>query len=256
MKIIDQLSREVQLPNTPKRVISVVPSITEMLYDFGVQPIAQTIFCIHPKDKFKSTIKIGGTKKLKIDKIRELQPDLVIANKEENLKEEVDSIAEFAPVYVSDIGTLSDAGQMIEDIGLIVSKQQEAMNLLGRIDAELKNKSQKKELTYLYLIWNDPFFVNGQDTFITDMLKRFDFKNAWEKDRYAEISDQEIRDLRPDILFLSSEPFPFKEKHLEEIQSRFPEINCQLIDGEMVSWYGSRIPDGLAYLREFRANLD
>ena len=256
MKIVDQLGRSLELPETPLKVISLVPSITEMLYALGVEPVAQTIFCIHPADKFKDAAKIGGTKKLKISEILDLNPDLVIANKEENLKEEIEPIAQKVPTYISDIGTISEAERMIEDIGLILDCENKASALIKSIRNNRQDRAGFEPRSYLYLIWREPYFVTGSDTFITDMLNEVGLVNAFNEDRYKEISMEDMRRIEPDYVFLSSEPYPFKIIHVNELQPMLPDSKVVLIDGEMVSWYGSRIPDGLKYLKEFRANLD
>lgn len=250
----DQLDRIVELVEPANRIISLVPSITEMLYSFDIHPIAQTTFCVHPRENFKTSKKIGGTKKLKIDKIMDLEPDLILANKEENLQSDIEELSKHFPVYVSDISNLDEMNRMVRDIGMLAGCEKPAEALVTKVEQKRSEIMTDETSSYIYLIWQKPFFAVGTDTFIHHMLSLFQFENAMDKMRYFELSLSEIKDANPEYLFLSSEPFPFKQKHLVELQEQLPEIKVRLIDGEMTSWYGSRVPMGLDYLRRFRLN--
>lgn len=230
-----------------RKIISVVPSQTELLFDLGLndEVIGITKFCVHPKEWFKNKTRIGGTKKLNIEKIKSLSPDFVIANEEENLKSEIEIIAEFSDVYVSRIKNLNDALQMIETVATLVAKTNEGISISNQIQIAfegLNKKTDQQKLNAAYLIWNDPIMTIGADTFISNMMKHAGFKNVFDDQfRYPEINIEQLRQINPDVLLLSSEPFPFSEKHVQHFQNHVPKTKVILVDGEMFSWFGSRL---------------
>jgi len=227
------------------RIISIVPSQTEFLYDLGLdeEVIGITKFCVHPDSWFRSKTRVGGTKQLKIDLIRELKPDLILANKEENVKEQVEDLAKDFQVYTSDIHNLDDAYSMMQTIGDLTNKKGSAKNITDRIRNEFSQlQTPNSILQTLYLIWQHPFMSIGHDTFIHDMMKHAGLENCCkDKTRYPELSMEEIRKMDPDLILLSSEPFPFKEKHIQQFQEAGIDAKVLLVDGEMFSWYGSRL---------------
>ncbi|OAQ40847.1 cobalamin-binding protein [Pedobacter psychrophilus] len=249
----DQLNRTVKINFPPKRIISLVPSQTELLFDLGLNEyiVGITKFCIHPKDKFKNTTKIGGTKNLDLNKIRELKPDLIIGNKEENQKEEIEILTKEFPVWMSDIFNIDDAINMIETIGEMVDKKQESINLSKNILQFFNNISiNENELkSTIYFIWQNPNMLAGQQTFINEMLKYCGLKNLIKENRYPTFSDLELKGLNPEVVFLSSEPYPFKEKHIKNFQQIWPYAKIKLVDGEMFSWYGSRLLKAVSYFQ-------
>lgn len=234
-----------ELTYIPKRIISLVPSQTELLYDLGLEDetIGITKFCVHPEKWFRMKTRIGGTKTINIEKIKSLQPDLIIANKEENVKEQVEAISKIAPTWVSDIQTLEDAIQMIKDVGQLTNKIIEAKQIITDIKLAFNNiKPQNRHQKALYLIWHKPWMTIGKDTFINDMLDKTGFENVFQHlGRYPELSDADIAASNATLVLLSSEPYPFKEKHIALIKELLPEADIQLVDGEMFSWYGSRL---------------
>ncbi len=240
---------------TPKRIISLVPSISELLYDLGLEneTIGITKFCIHPQQWFKTKEKIGGTKNINLQKIIDLKPDLIICNKEENVKEQVEEMATLFPVYLSDVNSFDTALQMIMEIGEITKRKNEAEDIIRRIESNF----QKEKITLLknnrvaYLIWKDPYMTAGGDTFISDMLKKIGFENIYtDKNRYPQVTITALQNAKPEYLLLSSEPYPFKEKHLAELKKHFAKSNILLVDGEMFSWYGSRMLLMPAYFKK------
>ncbi|RZM27501.1 MAG: cobalamin-binding protein [Pedobacter sp.] len=259
---IDQLGYEITITYPPKRIISLVPSQTELLFDLGLdkEVIGLTKFCIHPIEKFAERTKVGGTKKLNLDRIRSLQPDLIIGNKEENEREQIEELMKDFPVWMSDIYTLEDAKKTISDIGELVDRSPEAAYLnhlitQGFTDLQtlaLQNGLNKK---VAYLIWKDPYMLAGRDTFIDNILALNGLSNVIKEKRYPEISLNELSELKPDLVFLSSEPYPFKEKHLDEIRTVLPESKVTLVDGEMFSWYGSRLVKAVQYLFQLQKEL-
>jgi ABC-type Fe3+-hydroxamate transport system substrate-binding protein len=247
----DQLNRAVSLPAIPKRIISVVPSQTELLFYLGLdtEVIGITKFCVHPADKFKATTKVGGTKQLNIELIKSLKPDLIIANKEENERGQIEGLSELFPVWISDINNLVEALDMIHNIGLLVDRQSEAEVLFKAITAGFKSfPLPQLNLRVAYFIWSKPYMVAATNTYIDSLLQLCGFTNAFEAERYPEISLEKLVDAKPDVVFLSSEPYPFKQKHIEEFQKLLPQAKVLLVDGEMFSWYGSRLLQVPGYL--------
>jgi len=259
LKIItDQMERQIEVPFPSKRIISLVPSQTELLYDIGLseEVVGQTLFCIHPKEMHDSKPRIGGTKKLQMDKIAVLKPGLIIGNKEENEQSQIEELMKHYPVWMSDIKNLDDSLDMIERIGDLVGRNSEAMDMSHKIRngfSELAtiNHQPTTNNSTLYLIWRKPWMAAGRDTFINDMLERCGLVNGFSSpiSRYPEISDDDIKTMKPDFIFLSSEPYPFKDEHLAELQAISPSSKIVLVDGEMFSWYGSRLLKSASYFK-------
>jgi ABC-type Fe3+-hydroxamate transport system substrate-binding protein len=252
MNYNDQTNHSITLSGTPKRVLSLVPSQTELLYYLGTPPVGQTIFCYHPQNNFKESTKIGGTKKLQLDKIRSLKPDLIIGNKEENVKEQIEELRLEFPVWLSNIYTPKDATAMIRQIGKLVGKSKKADDLASDIEEGFRTNSKQIRGTALYLIWNNPYMAAGRNTFINSILNAHGYTNAIsaEDSRYPTISLDEIKKINPDYVLLSSEPFPFKESHIDELKSHFAEAKIRLVDGELYSWYGPRLLKTIESLRK------
>lgn len=246
----DQMNRAVELSSVPTRIISLVPSQTELLFDLGLDSkiVGITKFCIHPAEKFKIKTKVGGTKVLNINLIKELQPDLIIGNKEENEREQVEELMLHFPVWMSDISDLHSALNMIKGVGQITGKSDEAQSLANKINLQFSNLTIKRSgLKVAYLIWRKPYMVAGKGTFIDDMLQRCGLANAFDAGRYPEITVEQLVTAKPDVIFLSSEPYPFKEKHIAEFKALCPKAIIKVVDGEMFSWYGSRLLYAPAY---------
>ena len=243
-----------QLIYKPSRIISLVPSQTELLHWLGLEneTIAITKFCVHPEAWFRNKERIGGTKAINIERIKALQPDLVIANKEENVKEQVEMLAEHFPVWVTDVNNLADAYGMIRDIGLLTGMENAALELVDAIkikfDSIFQTVSINKGIPTAYLIWKDPYMTIGGDTFISNMLETAGFINVFRnQERYPEITVAQLRTINCKLVFLSSEPYPFQQKHMEELQQELPGTKIVLVDGEMFSWYGSRLLEAPDY---------
>lgn len=246
MLFTDQINHTIEIPNTPKRIISVVPSQTELLYDLGLEKevIGITKFCVHPEKWFRNKTRIGGTKNLNIEKIKALNPDLIIANKEENTEAEIKALQQLFPVWTSDISTLEDSLNMIKAIGEITDKSIAALSLIKKINQAFSQYKDEfnTQHTALYLIWKNPYMSVGSDTIIHHLMAYCGFDNVLkDKTRYPEINEAEIKQLQPEFILLSSEPYPFKEKHIAELQNICPNSKIILVDGEMFSWYGSRL---------------
>ncbi len=239
-----------------------MPSQTELLFDLGLdaEVVGITKFCIHPIDKFASLAKVGGTKKLNLELIRELRPDLIIGNKEENERGQIEVLMAEFPVWMSDIYTLEDACKTIVQIGELVNREPEAAYLVHLISAGF-NDLQTLALQHgidksvAYLIWREPYMLAGPHTFIDRMLTLNGLRNVVKQSRYPEIDLEGLTSLKPDLVFLSSEPYPFREKHVEEISAAIPAAKVMLVDGEMFSWYGSRLVKAVQYLFQLQQEL-
>lgn len=246
---------------TSQRIVSLVPSQTELLFDLGLngEIVGLTKFCIHPADKVRNKTVVGGTKTLHLDRIHALKPDLIIANKEENTREQIEELQRHYPVHVTDMDTLADALAMIREVGQMVGKAHEADRLADQIATSFAAlpPAQSGAAAAAYFIWRKPWMVAARETFIDSMLEAAGFRNAFaDRSRYPEVTPDDMRTAQPDLLFLSSEPYPFKEKHVEELQSLCPNARVWLVDGELFSWYGSRLLHSAAYFRELRRRLE
>ncbi len=234
------------------KIISLVPSITETLFDFGLtsdEVIGRTKFCIHPSDLVKNVEVIGGTKNLNIEKIRSLKPDLIIANKEENEKLQVEELMKDFKVWVTDIETLEGNQDFISDLGSLLNKENLALDFnkkIASVFTDIKDFDSKK---VAYLIWKNPYMTVGSDTFINEVLLRSGFENLFEnRRRYPEVSVEDLKDA--DLIFLSSEPFPFQQKHIDELLLELPDKEMILLDGEAFSWFGTHLMKVGDYLKE------
>ncbi len=252
----DQLQREIYFKKTPKRIISLVPSLTELLVDLGLENsiVGITKFCIHPSHLKQTKTIVGGTKNIKIDEIKALKPDIILCNKEENTQEIVEACKQITLVHISDIYTINDTLELIQQYGKLFSCKTEASNLIQKIQFKLDDFQQfiqkKKTLKIVYFIWRNPWMVTGNNTFINHLLALNKFDNIYQnKERYPEVELKNIK-LKDnlDLVFFSSEPYPFKEKHILEIKNS-TNAKTILVDGELFSWYGSRLLKAFEYFK-------
>jgi ABC-type Fe3+-hydroxamate transport system substrate-binding protein len=257
----DQLQRELNIKAVPKRIVSLVPSQTELLVALGLEEniVGVTKFCVHPEHLRKSKTVVGGTKKVHFDKIRDLNADIILCNKEENTLEMVLALEKIAPVHVSEIIDFEDVLNLIEMYGKLFDRSQEA----NQLNLKLQDKKREFEIEIpvlpkkvAYFIWRKPWMVAGGNTFINSLLKLNGWENVFEnkESRYPEITVEELKDLNPDLILLSSEPYPLKEKHVEEMR-QICNVRLELVDGEYFSWYGSRLIPAFAYFKKFQKLL-
>ena len=258
----------------PHRIISVVPSQTELLFDLGLdnEVVGITKFCIHPADKVRNKTIVGGTKTLHLDQIHALRPNLILANKEENTREQIEALQRQYPVHVTDVVTLPDALTMIRTVGKLVDKEPQAEKMVQQMAATLPvgeapgsglndyNHYQGLRplagLRVAYLIWRKPYMVAANGTFIDAMLEAAGFRNAFAgQTRYPEASPDDLRAAEPELIFLSSEPYPFAEKHIAELQAVCPSARVLVVDGEVFSWYGSRLLRAADYFRNLHNEI-
>jgi ABC-type Fe3+-hydroxamate transport system substrate-binding protein len=254
--VTDQLNRKVSV-NEGCTIISLVPSQTELLFDLGCgeRVIGITKFCIHPEEWFLSKKRIGGTKDLHLEKIKALNPGLIIANKEENTKEQIDELASLFPVYISDVNSVDEACEMIRDIGILTQTLEVGEVLISQIKTDFQTLPNFDKRV-LYLIWRNPFMIVGNQTFIGHLLHQLGLKNCLDDPslRYVEVSLAEIKAFKPELIFLSSEPYPFKAKDCKQMSHEVGAPTL-LVDGEMFSWYGSRMTKMKGYFQKLEAEI-
>lgn len=246
----DQMGYTISISSPPQRIISLVPSQTELLASLALdkEVVGITKFCVHPPDWLKRKDIIGGTKKIDVQLIGSLLPDLIIGNKEENDQETIELLQKNYPVWMSDITNFSDAISMIASIGDLTNRQSQADHILSVIDSKFRTINKFDGQSILYLIWKGPWMAAAGNTFIDSMLSLLGLKNVLESyNRYPVLTVEEIQKLNPQYIFLSSEPFPFREKHIEEVRKLVPSSKIILVDGEMFSWYGSRLVHAVDY---------
>jgi len=254
----DQMNNAVNLSRPPRRIISLVPSQTELLFALGLdeQIIGITKFCIHPANKVAHVAKIGGTKQLNIAAIHNLQPDLIIANKEENEQSQIEELMKHYPVWVSDIHNLPTALDMINNVGEITGKIHEAQTLSTSINEQFNTVTPIKQSTKVaYLIWRKPYMAAGKGTFIDSLLQLCGLENVTSNTRYPELTTDELSALKPNVVLLSSEPYPFSQKHVDELKLLLPQAKILLVDGELFSWYGSRLLHSATYFNNLIKKL-
>ena len=261
MDVTDQMGRVIAVPNRPQRIVSLVPSQTELLFDLGLdrEIVGVTRFCIHPAALVGAKQQVGGTKQLEFGAIDRLRPDLIIGNKEENVRDDILKLAESYPVWISDVVTLADALDMIRQVAQLVGKSEVGEGLSAQIEAAFAElRPLARPLCVGYFVWQKPYMVVGRDTFIHDMLGRCGMENGFAATgdgRYPEVSAADVIAAKLDAILLSSEPFPFGTKHRTTLAEQFPGVAVHLVDGEMFSWYGSRLLRAVEYFQDLLATL-
>lgn len=256
MRFKDQLNRTVNLPKAPSRIISLVPSQTELLVDLGLRDkiVGVTKFCVHPIDLRKEKTVVGGTKQVRLDKIEKLKPDFILCNKEENTLEMVRELETIAPVWVTDMYDIPDCYEMISGLGAVLNVKDKARDIVDQIEKGVSDfklfMKDKPSLTVLYTIWKNPYMVAGKDTFIDKLLELNKFNNAITdvNSRYPEVALSKMKDV--DVVLLATEPYPFKEEDVQALQKELGN-NVKLVDGEFFSWYGSRLIKAFDYFKTF-----
>ena len=260
----DQLGRAILLKSTPKRIISLVPSQTELLCDLALENelVGITKFCVHPYHLKSVKTIVGGTKKVNFEKIKALEPDFILCNKEENSYTFLPELEKIAPTYFSDVNTIQDSIDLISSLGSILNRRTESKNLVQKIEFKLadfkrfiKDKPTRK---VAYFIWANPWMVAGNDTYINEILKLNKFKNIYANmSRYPKVEINLIRhEGDPDVIILSSEPFPFKDEHAMEIATYTNRSVTVFGNGEFFSWYGSRMLLAFDYFKELHKKLE
>lgn len=246
------------MDNTPERIISLVPSLTELVIDLGLEDhlVGRTRFCVHPKEKVEEIPIVGGTKNPRLDKIRQKNPDYIIANKEENRPEHIKDLMKDFEINVTDIATIEDALITIHELGQVLNKTKEAKQLISDIQQRLDERPDENELRTAYMIWKDPWMTVGHDTYIHDVLAHWNLPNVFsDKKRYPTFKLEDLRQYNPDLILLSSEPYPFKEKHMAQVEEACPAARVLLVEGEWFSWYGSHMKHSFGRLNAWRKTI-
>lgn len=243
------MHRSVLIHQPLSRIVSLVPSITELLFDLELheEVVGITRYCVRPSSARSSKTIIGGTKKFDFEVISRLAPDLIIGNKEENVKEDIARLSQKFPVWMSDVNDFKDALQMIHHIGQLTNRTVQSIQLASLIRDRFSTLKKQTSTRVLYLIWRDPWMGVGIDTFIHSMISQIGWHNVLEVPRYPELSLSDIQRLSPEVVLLSSEPFPFKDRDADQLKLALPAARIVRVDGEMFSWYGSRLLKAAAY---------
>lgn len=248
----DHLGREINLRGFPKRIVSLVPSISEALVALGRPPVGLTKFC----PEVEGAKVVGGTKQLYVDRVEALQPDLILANKEENSSEIVKSLEHLAPVFVTEIRTLEDNQRLLEKLGIMLGCEQTATRESLLLEPAILGFKPRWPIPVAYLIWREPWMVAGGDTFINEMLGRAGLENVFsDQDRYPELTLEALSESRAELLLLSSEPFPFAQKHINKLKAATGKDSL-LVDGTWFSWYGTRVSRIWPDLEQWREKLE
>ena len=261
--IKDQLSRTIVLPSWPFRIISLVPSETELLVDLGLEEyiVGVTKFCVHPKHLRKNKEIIGGTKNISFEKIKALKPNIILCNKEENTKDIVFTLEKEYEVHVSDVKNIKDVIHLIKQYQNLFNCKEQASKITTTIKNELQDFKtfikNKPKINVLYFIWKNPWMLAGKDTFINSLLAINNFTNlSSNQERYPTITSEEIKQTTAQLILLSSEPFPFSDKHISEIKKLNISPKVILVDGEYFSWYGSRLQAAFAYFKKLHLYIN
>jgi len=256
-QVKDQLGRLLSLVNSPKRIVSLVPSLTELLCDLGLKEslVGITKFCVHPKGLRQDIRVVGGTKQVHYDIIQSLNPDIILCNKEENTLDIVESCASIAPVHVSDIYTVEDCLQLIELYGELFAVEENAQQIINNISEAQKSfetfVKEQERLKVAYFIWKKPWMVVGNNTFIHHLLEKNKFDNVFSGiERYPSVALDDLRLNEVDLILLSSEPYPFKLSDRLQMEEKCPHAKVLIVDGEMFSWYGSRLIKAFSYFKQ------
>lgn len=258
----DSLGNQIAVDPYATRIISLVPSLTELLFDLGLdqEVVGITKFCIHPDSWFRTKNRVGGTKNVNIEKIAQLNPDLIIANKEENDKDNISYLLQNYPTWVSDIKTMDHIQVLIREISKLCNRVQQGNVLWHKISSQFKKLSetiaQHQLVPVCYLIWQKPYMTIGGDTFINHLLELSGFQNCWSNSqRYPILSEKDIQASHAEYIFLSSEPFPFAKAHQILYANLFPDKKIILVDGTYFSWYGSRLVHAVDYFLQLRKDI-
>lgn len=260
----DQLGREHKFDETPKRIVSLVPSVTETLFDLGLedQLIGITTACTHPYQLQVTKETIGETKNVAIEQVKLLHPDIIIANIEENTLEQIEQLKDICPVWLTHVRTMDQNIQLIEVLGQLFNKRIEARKWIDKIQFGLRDLmdfvSGKPEHKVAYFVGRDPFIVAGEGTLIQEFLTLNQFENVYAS-RIAPYPEIELKKIRiegdPEVVFLPTIPYPFKEEDAFEIGRFTHHGKTVFVDGEMFTWYGTHVCKAFEYFKQIHNRL-
>ena len=243
------------------RIVSLCPSLTELVFDLGHggELVGRTKFCIHPADRVGAVEKVGGTKNPKLERIIELAPDLVLLNEEENRREDAEALrAAGVACHVSFPHTALETAEMVRSIADAIDAKAEGERIARDIETRhhrvVKSATDRDPVSYAYMIWREPWMTVNADTFVSALLGDAGARNAFATaaERYPAITPADLTSAAPDIVLLSTEPFPFKLQHADELArlTGLDRERFEIVDGEMLSWHGSRTPAGIDYAEQ------
>jgi ABC-type Fe3+-hydroxamate transport system substrate-binding protein len=256
----DARGQRISLDASPDRIVSLVPSQTELLayLDLDDEVVGITRFCERPEHWRSEKTIVGGTKEVDVDTVRDLEPHLILANHEENTADDVAALDDVAPVFVTEVKTVEDALQMIRTVGELTDTSDQTSTLAGNIISRFESLPSVPPLRAAYFIWREPYMTVGGDTFIHDVMGWGGFENVYaEQTRYPEVELEALAEKDLDVVLCSSEPFPFhqKDKFTADIEEALPDTPVEIVDGQLFSWYGPRLLETPAYLKELRERL-
>lgn len=262
MEFHDATGAAVVLPAPPRRIVSLIPSITETLFALGAGPAVAgcTVYCTEPAEGVRTKVKVGGEKNPKLEVIRELGADLVVANVEENVREHVETLRGWGiPVYVTYPRTVAEGIQLVSDLGEVVGLAERGKALAARLEGLLDDvrraRAGKPARRVFYAIWRQPWMTINGDTYTHDMLAVCGGANVFGRSaaRYPEVTLEEVARAVPEAILLPDEPYRFRRAHLVDFDA-YPDIpalrarRIHLIDGKLATWYGPRIAEALTTL--------
>ncbi|WP_042142360.1 ABC transporter substrate-binding protein [Paucisalibacillus sp. EB02] len=251
--ITDHLGRTVTFSHPPKRIISLVPAITETMYHLNLEDtiVGRTRFCIFPQEKVLMAKNIGGTKDINLDRINQLKPDLILAEKEENTKEIVKTLEKHYPVFVFEVQKELDVYRMIKDLGRLTNRNDESFQMVKEIQHQFDTLPHVNGKSAAYVIWKNPYMVVGKDTYIQSTLTKMGFINPFTSlnGRYPVVTEEDFQNADLDYILLATEPYPFREKHIKEFQAMVPHAKIIIVDGEMF-WYGAKMIQAADYFKK------
>jgi ABC-type Fe3+-hydroxamate transport system substrate-binding protein len=258
----DAVGRQVSLERPPRRIVSLVPSITETLFAFGLEKkiAGVTKYCVEPKAGVKGLPKVGGTKDVATDMVKKLKPDLIIANVEENEKDDIEALeAAGLTIFVTYPRTIAAATAMMRTLADITDCEKVASPQIAAVDAAaalIRARNRERPTRTVFCpIWRKPWMTMNADTYMHDFLLTCGLHNVYAEanERYPEVTLEDTAKRKPDAVILPDEPFPFTKKHVREITASIPKMPADriyLVDGKDVCWYGSRIADALRRMQE------
>ncbi len=257
----DDLKREVTLASHPERIVSLCPSITETLVKLGLSSklAGRTDYCYRPEEEVEHIPRLGGPKDIRIEELKEIAPQLIIAVREENSQEQINTLQERFPVFVFDVTTYSQALDMINKLGELTGKEDNAVEMAHEIDQAFAQIPQlTTPLSFLYLIWKDPLMAAGKRTYINSILAAHGFVNCLDSfiQRYVTLNIEVFKKLSFDLALLPCEPYEFTEEDRKDVLAFFPHSDVRLVDGEAFSWYGYRMLSAASYLKELILSLN
>ncbi len=248
----DHLGRRVVFHHPPTRIVSLCPSLTETLFALGLDDriVGRTVYCTRPSDKVQTVPTVGGTKDVDPQAVAGLSPDLIVAQKEENARAIVEDLSRSCPVYVVSVESYHDALRTIADLGDITGHREQASRLVANVKGRFADLASIQPKRVAYLVWNEPYIAAGSKTYIDSLLAMCGLTNVCKspRSRYPKLTPDDLEALAPEVVMLSSEPFPFDESHVDELRTLLRGAAVLLVDGELMSWYGPRMLDTPAYL--------